>query len=69
MTIQNPTSLDNLYEYIDGKNVEAKYTLKEIYAPEGYVTNPTPIVFKATRDGNNAQSNICRKLEERLILG
>ena len=45
--------IDNLYEFVEGKNVEAKYTLQEIYPSEGYVLNETPLVFKAKRDNNN----------------
>ncbi len=29
-------TIDNLYQYIEGKNEEATYTLKEVLAPEGY---------------------------------
>ena len=29
-------TIDNLYQYIDGKDEEATYTLKEVLAPEGY---------------------------------
>ena len=28
--------IPNLYQYVDGKDLDCKYTLKETYAPEGY---------------------------------
>ena len=53
-TDENGTlQIDNLYEYVEGKNVEAKYTLQEFYPSEGYVLNDTPLVFKAKRNNNN----------------
>lgn len=44
--------ISNLYEYVDGKDVTGEYTLEEIYAPEGYVLNQTPIVFRAERNSS-----------------
>ncbi len=38
--------ITGLYQYVEGKNLEAEYTLTEIYAPEGYTTG-NPIRFKA----------------------
>ena len=53
-TDENGTlQIDNLYEYVEGKNVEAKYTLQEFYPSEGYVLNETPLVFKAKRNNND----------------
>ena len=46
-------TIPELYQYVEGKNLEAKYTLTEVFAPEGYVTDTTPIVFKVQEiDGN-----------------
>ena len=46
--------LEGLYEYVEGKNITGKYTLKEIYAPEGYTVDTTELTFRAQRntDGN-----------------
>ena len=40
-------TIPELYQYVEGKKLEAKYTLTEVLAPEGYATDSTPIVFKA----------------------
>lgn len=45
--------INNLYEYVNGKNIEAKYTLTEISPTEGYILNKTPLVFKAERNASN----------------
>ena len=47
-------NIEGLYEYVEKNgsakgNYEAKYTLTEIHAPEGFALDSTPIVFKATR--------------------
>lgn len=42
----------DLYEFIDGKCITGEYSLKEVYAPNGYSVNDTELVFKATRDEN-----------------
>lgn len=43
-------TIPNLYEYIEGKYITGEYTLKEIYAPEGYSVNSTEFKFRALRD-------------------
>ena len=44
---------EGLYEFITDKPfVTGEYELTEIYAPEGYKLDMTPIKFKATRDEN-----------------
>ena len=44
-------TIDNLYQYIDGKDEEATYTLKEVLAPEGYA-KVKDITFKVeNKDG------------------
>ena len=50
--------IDNLYEYVEGKNVEARYTLTEYFPSEGYVLNDTPLVFKAKRNNNELELQI-----------
>ncbi len=43
-------TINNLYEYVDGKYITGEYTIKEIYAPEGYSANTTELKFKAYRE-------------------
>ena len=43
--------IDNLYQYVEGKNITGKYTLQEIYPTEGYILNETPVEFRAQKDG------------------
>ena len=45
-------TLNNLYQYIDGKDEEATYTLKEILSPEGY-SKVKDIIFKV--DGSTGE--------------
>ena len=45
--------IDNLYQYVEGKNIIGEYSLQEIYPTEGYVLNDTPIVFKAEKDATD----------------
>ncbi|MCI8654957.1 MAG: hypothetical protein HFJ48_03665 [Clostridia bacterium] len=52
--------IDGLYEYVeeDGTakgGITGEYTIKEIYAPEGYALDSTPIKFKGKR---NAEGNL-----------
>lgn len=42
-------TIDGLYEYVDEKYITGIYTLTEIFAPEGYLVNSTPIKFQAYR--------------------
>ena len=46
-------NIDNLYEFVSGKNITGQYTLQEIYPSEGYILNETPIVFKLYRNSSN----------------
>lgn len=43
-------TIPNLYEYIEDKGITGEYTLKEVYAPEGYSINGTEFKFRALRD-------------------
>lgn len=43
-------TIPNLYEYIEGKDITGEYTLKEVYAPEGYSVNNVEFKFRALRD-------------------
>ncbi len=48
-------NVDGLYEYVEKNgnpkgNISAIYTLKEIYAPNGYALDQTEIKFRATRN-------------------
>jgi hypothetical protein len=52
--------IDGLYEYVEEDGVAkggitGEYTIKEIYAPEGYALDSTPIKFKGKR---NAEGNL-----------
>ena len=42
--------IDNLYQYVEGKDVTGEYTLQEIYPTEGYILNETPVEFRAQKD-------------------
>ena len=43
---------------IDGLLLDTEYTLNEIYTPNGYVLNTTPIVFKVERIGGKLQAKV-----------
>ena len=43
--------IDNLYQYVEGKDITGVYTLQEIYPTEGYILNETPVEFRAQKDG------------------
>ena len=45
--------IDNLYQYVEGKDITGEYSLQEIYPTEGYVLNDEPVVFKATKDATD----------------
>ena len=45
--------IENLYEFIEGKNTTGEYTLQEIFPTDGYVLNETALVFKAQKDSEN----------------
>lgn len=51
-------TIDNLYEYVDGKYIIGEYTLKEIYAPEGYSVDSTELKFKAYRENGTLKIQI-----------
>ena len=42
--------IDNLYQFVEGKNVTGVYTLQEIYPTEGYILNEIPVEFRAQKD-------------------
>ena len=43
-------TINDLYEYVDGKYITGEYSLTEIYAPEGYAVDSTTLKFKAYRE-------------------
>ena len=43
--------IDNLYQFVEGKNVTGVYTLQEIFPTEGYILNEIPVEFRAQKDG------------------
>jgi len=47
-----------LYEYVDGKYITGEYTIKEIYAPEGYSLDATELKFKAYRENGTLKIQI-----------
>lgn len=51
-------TIDGLYEYVAGKYITGEYTLKEIYAPEGYALNSTEFKFKAYRENGTLKIEI-----------
>lgn len=51
-------TIDGLYEYVAGKYIIGEYTLKEIYAPEGYALNSTEFKFKAYRKNGTLKIEI-----------
>ncbi|MBR2745012.1 MAG: hypothetical protein IKE01_06965 [Clostridia bacterium] len=51
-------TINNLYEYVNGKYITGEYTIKEIYAPEGYTVNPAELKFKAYRDNGELKIDI-----------
>ncbi len=46
--------ISNLYQYVEGKDLNCTYTLKEIYAPEGYA-KIKDIIFKVQAVGGKLQ--------------
>lgn len=50
--------IDNLYQFVEEKNITATYTLKEIYPTEGYVLNNEPLVFKAQKNNSELELQI-----------
>ena len=51
-------TINNLYEYVNGKYITGEYTLKEIYAPEGYSVNSEELKFKAYRESGTLKISI-----------
>ena len=57
-------TIDNLYEYVQAKDnenyqkINGEYTLKEIYAPEGYSVNTTEFKFKTYRENGTLKLDI-----------
>lgn len=47
-------NLDNLYSYVDGKNITGEYSIQEIEAPNGYENKKEKISFKVTKNSNGA---------------
>lgn len=40
-------TFEGLYQFVTGKDITGEYTLEEIMATEGYMTDTTPVKFKA----------------------
>lgn len=51
-------TINDLYEYVDGKYITGEYTIKEIYAPEGYSLDATELKFKAYRENGTLKIQI-----------
>ena len=51
------TRIEGLYEYVEGKNVDGIYTIKETVPPQGYMLNANEIKIRAKRD-NNQELNL-----------
>ena len=51
-------TINDLYEYVDGKYITGEYTIKEIYAPEGYALDATELKFKAYRENGTLKIQI-----------
>lgn len=51
-------TINDLYEYVDGKYITGEYTIKEIYAPEGYSLDTTELKFKAYRENGTLKIQI-----------
>ena len=45
-------TFDGIYQYVTGKYITGEYTLEEIVATEGYVTDTRPVKFKAEKDAS-----------------
>ena len=46
-------TLDDLYQYVEGKNITGKYVLQEFEAPSGYSLNDEEVKFHVEKDGND----------------
>ena len=51
-------TINDLYEYVNGKYITGEYILKEIYAPEGYSIDSTELKFKAYRENGTLKIQI-----------
>lgn len=51
-------TIDNLYQFVEGKYITGEYTIKEIYAPEGYTVNSTALKFKAYKENGELKVQI-----------
>ena len=51
-------TINDLYEYVNGKYITGEYILKEIYAPEGYAIDSTELKFKAYRENGTLKIQI-----------
>lgn len=51
-------TINDLYEYVDGKYITGEYTIKEIYAPEGYSLDATELKFKAYRENGTLKIQV-----------
>ena len=50
--VNGQTIIEGLYQYVDGKEINGEYTLKELFPPQGYVINEEPIVFKLNNEND-----------------
>ena len=51
-------TINDLYEYVNGKYITGEYILKEIYAPEGYSLDSTELKFKSYRENGTLKIKI-----------
>ena len=51
-------TINDLYEYVDGKYITGEYSITEIYAPEGYAVNTKTLKFKASRENGTLKIDI-----------
>ena len=51
-------TINDLYEYVDGKYITGEYSITEIYAPEGYAVDSTTLKFKAYRENGTLKIEI-----------
>ncbi|MBP3255241.1 MAG: MucBP domain-containing protein [Clostridia bacterium] len=58
-TNENGTiTLNNLYQYVAGKAITGKYTIKEVTAPDGYILNTEEITFIAKTENDELKVDL-----------
>lgn len=51
-------TINDLYEFVNGKYITGEYLVTEIYAPEGYAVNTKTLKFKAYRENGTLKIDI-----------